>query len=175
MQKLLLFLALTSCGGHKDAAVPSSSGSTTSAAPSASPAPADAAGPSTDAALWLPGDKNVPREAANDSPKMCTEAAACTSLCDAGDGPGCYWLGVMHATRSDIDMGVPYDPQKALSLFLQSCDFGVTLGCNGAAQIFRVGSMGIASDIPRAQRLFQKACDLGMTGAPCEYAKSLKK
>ena len=59
-----------------------------------------------------------------------------------------------------------------LAKFLEACDHGITLGCNGAAQLFRMGSLGIPFDEARAKRLFLKACDLGMTAA-CQNAKRM--
>ncbi len=80
----------------------------------------------------------------------------------------------MYATKSDTDMGVKYDPAKGLDMFLRSCDLGITLGCNAAAQLFRLGLPGLPVDLPRSQRLFKKACDLGMEVA-CEREKSMRR
>lgn len=173
-------LILAACSGGNDRAAPSTGAAAKDPQPEA-PVPAhaamaDAATPDAvvDASPWRAGERPVERSAANDSPKMCMDPGVCTSLCEQGDGAGCYWLGVMHSTKSDVDMGVPYDPDKAIAQFLLACDLGITLGCNGAAQIFRVGSYDKPVDLPRAQRLFQKACDLGHEPA-CRYAKSLPK
>jgi hypothetical protein len=126
-----------------------------------------------DAPLWLPGERPLPRSAGNENPPMCMQASACAAACDSGDGASCYWLGVMYVTKSDVPMDVPHDPQKGLEKFLEACDHGITLGCNGAAQLFRLGSLGIPFDEARSRRLFEKACGLGMDAA-CRNAKQMK-
>ena len=105
---------------------------------------------------------------------MCRDPGPCRAACDSGDGAGCYWLGIMYMTKADVSLGVPYDPVKGNDLLLQACDHGITLGCNGAAQNLRMGSLeGVPQDLPRAQRLFDKACGLGMEAA-CHNAKGMR-
>jgi hypothetical protein len=164
--RLALLCLLVACGKRAEAPPPPPP-----PAPAIDAAVIDAA--MIDAAPWALGERPLPPDAGNEHPVMCTEAYQCREACDTGDGAGCYWLGIMYVTKSDVSMGVPFDPQQGLELLLRSCDAGITLGCNGAGKIIQLGNMGIPVDAPRALRLFDKGCALGMDAA-CSNAKRMR-
>jgi TPR repeat protein len=86
--------------------------------------------------------------------------------CDAGDGPACSALGLLH----EDGLGTPDDDQGALRLHDKACELGAGVGCFNAGLMYAAGH-GVDRDRAKADAYFTRAeaayrvsCDAGDLG-----------
>ncbi len=83
-----------------------------------------------------------------------------TKECDAGDGFGCYALGIIYETvqRKDLTFRPPAD---AIAAYDKGCTAGSTDACSALGMLYHSGRGGAPKDKDKAAAALQRGCDLG--------------
>ena len=80
--------------------------------------------------------------------------------CDAGDGFGCYALGIIYETvqRKDHTFRPPAD---AIAVYDKGCTAGSSDACSALGMLYHSGRGGAPQDKDKAATALQRGCDLG--------------
>lgn len=80
--------------------------------------------------------------------------------CDAGDGFGCYALGIIYETVVRTD-GRYHPPADAITVYDKGCTAGSSDACSALGMLYHSGRGGAPQDPAKAAAALQRSCDLG--------------